>query len=72
VLKRGERIRGSAGCNLSSIPDLLGGNAGQKLRPVDSLGSSHSLEIRVPSHTGQGGRELILPHEAGGIVMDAS
>jgi len=72
ILKHGETIRGSAGCNLSSIPDRLGVDVGQKLRQVDSLGSLDRLEIRVPCCTGQGGRRLTLPHEAGCMVMDAS
>jgi len=65
-------IRGSAGCNLSSIPDSLRVDVGQKLRPVDSFGRLDSLETSVSSHTRQGGREQILSHEARGMVMDAS
>jgi len=72
VLKCGEPIRGSAGRNLSGIPDSSRVDIGQKLRPVDSFGRLDSLEICVLSHTGQGRRGLILSHETGGMVMDAS
>ena len=39
---------------------------------MDSLGGLDSLEIRVSSNTGQGGRGLILSHETGGIVIEGS
>jgi len=71
VLEPGETIRGSAGRTPSCIPRSRL-YVGQKLRPVDSFGRSDSLIILVPRHTGQGGRGLILSHEAGGVVLNAS
>ena len=45
---------------------------GQELRSVDSFGRVDNLEICVSSHTGPGRRGLILSHETGGMVINAS
>jgi len=32
----------------------------------------NSFEVRISSHTGHGGRSLVLSHEAGGMMMYAA